>query len=90
MSEIYEEDILDAGKNQVVISNDNTKVIIVPELGGRIADIQAGDMKFLYRTYPEGVNFGPYTEYGGIEECIGGAPPLGLPPWRLECRCCRI
>jgi hypothetical protein len=74
MSQVYEEDILNAGKNQVIISNDNTKVIIIPDLGGRIVDIQTGETNFLHRTYPKGVDFGPYTEYGGIEECIGGAP----------------
>jgi len=85
MSSIYEEDILNAGKNQVIISNDNTKVVIVPELGGRIADVQSGETKFLHRTYPDGVEFGPYTEYGGIEECIGGAPgTLWNADWKWE------
>jgi len=92
MSQVYEEDALDAGKNQVIISNDNTKAIIVPELGGRIADVQFNDGKggfetrsFLHRIYPEGVDFGPYTEYGGIEECIGGAPgTLWNANWRWE------
>ncbi|MFC1719380.1 hypothetical protein ACFL6S_37365, partial [Candidatus Poribacteria bacterium] len=85
MSNIYEEDILNAGKNQVIISNDNAKVAIVPELGGRIADFQSGEAKFLHRTYPDGVNFGPYTEYGGIEECIGGAPgTLWNTDWKWE------
>lgn len=74
MSEIHEEDILNAGKNQLIISNDKSKVVIVPELGGRIIDFQDGETSFLHKTYPEGVSFGPYTEYGGIEECIGGAP----------------
>lgn len=85
MSNIYEEDILNAGKNQVIISNDDSKVVIVPELGGRIADFQSGDTKFLHRTYPDGVEFGPYTEYGGIEECIGGAPgTLWNTDWKWE------
>jgi len=85
MSKVYEEDLLNAGKKQVIISNDKTKVIIIPELGGRIADVQCGDTKFLYSTYPAGVNFGPYTEYGGIEECIGGAPgTLWNTKWRWE------
>jgi len=92
MSQVYEEDALDAGKNQVIIRNDNAKVIIVPELGGRIADVQFNDDRggfetrpYLYRTYPEGVDFGPYTEYGGIEECIGGAPgSLWNAAWRWE------
>jgi hypothetical protein len=85
MSQIYEEDALNAGKNQVIMSNDNAKVIIVPELGGRIADIESGETRFLYRKYPEGVDFGPYTEYGGIEECIGGAPgTLWNTRWRWD------
>jgi hypothetical protein len=85
MSQIYEEDVLSAGKDQVIISNDNTKVIIVPELGGRIADVHSEEVKFLHRTYPDGVDFGPYTEYGGIEECIGGAPgALWNANWRWE------
>jgi uncharacterized small protein (DUF1192 family) len=74
MIQIFEDDVLNVGKKQVVISNDALKVIIVPEVGGRIADIQSGESRFLYKTYPKGVSFGPYTEYGGIEECIGGAP----------------
>lgn len=85
MSQVYEEDVLGAGKDQVVIGNDNTKVLIVPELGGRIADVQSGEIKFLHRTYPDGVDFGPYTEYGGIEECIGGAPgSLWNAEWKWE------
>jgi len=74
MIQIFEDDVLNAGKSQVVISNGDLKVIIVPEVGGRIADIQSGEGNFLYKTYPQGVSFGPYTEYGGIEECIGSAP----------------
>jgi len=85
MSQVYEEDILGAGKDQVVISNDNVKVIIVPDLGGRIADVQSGETGFLYKTYPKGVDFGPYTEYGGLEECIGGAPgTLWNTRWKWE------
>lgn len=85
MSDVYEEDILNAGKDQVIIARDDIKVAIVPELGGRIADCQCGETQFLYRTYPEGVDFGPYTEYGGIEECIGGAPgSLWNAVWRWE------
>ena len=85
MSQIYEEDILNAGKDQVIISSGDTKVIILPELGGRIADVQCGETRFLHTTYPNGVDFGPYTEYGGIEECIGGAPgTLWDAKWRLE------
>lgn len=74
MIQIFEEDIFNTGKNQIVMSNDAIKAIIVPEVGGRIADIQSGESHFLYKTYPNGVSFGPYTEYGGIEECIGSAP----------------
>ena len=85
MSDVYEEDILNAGRDQVIIARDDIKVAIVPELGGRIADVQCGETQFLYRTYPEGVDFGPYTEYGGIEECIGGAPgSLWNAVWRWE------
>ena len=85
MSQVYEEDVLSAGKNQVVVSNNDMKIIIVPELGGRIADVQSGEIKFLHRTYPDGIDFGPYTEYGGIEECIGGAPgSLWNTTWRWD------
>lgn len=92
MSRIYEEDVLDAGKSQVIIDNGSMRAIIVPELGGRIADVQFSDGRdgfetrpYLYRTYPEGVNFGPYTEYGGIEECVGGAPgALWNARWRWD------
>ena len=74
MIQITEDDILGAGKKQVIINNDKIKAIIVPEVGGRIAEIQSNGTQFLYRTYPKGISFGPYTEYGGIEECIGSAP----------------
>ena len=85
MSQVYEEDVLDAGKNQVIVGNDDIKVVIVPESGGRIADVHSGEVKFLHRTYPEGVDFGPYTEYGGIEECMGGAPgSLWNAKWRWD------
>ena len=83
MARIYEEDVLGSGKNQLIISNDVMRVIIVPEFGGRIADVHPG--KVLYRTYPRGVSFGPYTEYGGIEECIGSAPgTLWNTKWEWE------
>lgn len=85
MTLIYEEDILNAGKKQVIMSNDLMKIIVVPELGGRIADAISGETKFLHRKYPNGVNFGPYTEYGGIEECIGSAPgTLWNTSWKWE------
>lgn len=85
MTLIYEEDILNAGKNQVIMSNELIKIIIIPELGGRIADAISGETKFLHRKYPDNVNFGPYTEYGGIEECIGSAPgTLWNTNWKWE------
>jgi hypothetical protein len=87
MIQIFEDDVLNAGKKQVIISNDVLKVIIIPEIGGRIADIQSGESHFLHRTYPQGVSFGPYTEYGGIEECIGSAPgSLWNASWTWEKR----
>ncbi len=85
MTVIYEDDILNAGKNQVIMNNELMKIIIVPELGGRIVDAISGETKFLYRKYPDSVSFGPYTEYGGIEECIGGAPgTLWNTSWKWE------
>ncbi|MEK7398752.1 MAG: hypothetical protein AAB116_17605, partial [Candidatus Poribacteria bacterium] len=74
MIQITEDDVLGAGKKQVIIYNDEIKIAIAPEVGGRIADIRNRETTFLYTTYPKGVAFGPYTEYGGIEECIGSAP----------------
>lgn len=74
MTIIYEEDELNTGKNQVIMSNELMKIIIIPELGGRIVDAILGETKFLHRKYPDSVSFGPYTEHGGIEECMGSAP----------------
>ena len=47
MSQVYGEDILGTGRRQVIIEKDDVKAIIVPELGGRIADVQCGDVGFL-------------------------------------------
>lgn len=84
MFQILEEDVFGIGKNQIIINNNAIKAVIVPEVGGRIAQIQNGETQFLYRTYPQGVDFGPYTEYGGIEECIGGAPGT---LWNVAWKC---
>ncbi|MGB9596700.1 MAG: hypothetical protein ACPL7B_10510, partial [Candidatus Poribacteria bacterium] len=85
MTQVIENDVLGAGKDQIIINNDKIRVIIVPEAGGRIAEIQSNDVQFLHRTYPKGINFGPYTEYGGIEECIGSAPGnLWNASWQYE------
>ncbi len=85
MTKIYHADKVNSGQPQLVLENDLISVILLPELGGRILDIKMGGYKFLHRTYPKSVQFGPYTEHGGIEECIGAAPgTLWKTLWRTK------
>ena len=87
MTKVFESDKLRSGTNQITMQGEDISVLIVPEIGGRILAIQRGSRNFLHRAYPKGVEFGPYTEYGGIEECLGGAPgTLWNVPWAYEQR----
>jgi len=82
---IFYEDRLHAGQPQLIVENDMMSVMLLPEIGGRILDIQTEDFTFLHRTYPQSVQFGAYIEHGGIEECIGKAPgTLWNTPWRVK------
>ena len=86
MTRIYEADKLNAGNSQLILENKHISVLLQPEIGGRILDVEANDFPFLHRTYPKSVQFGSYTEYGGIEECIGSPlrNQLWKTPWRIE------
>ncbi|MCZ6677152.1 MAG: hypothetical protein O7E52_07855, partial [Candidatus Poribacteria bacterium] len=92
MTRIFEADKLNAGHSQLILENELISVLLQPEIGGRILDVEAkGSRKaslfpFLHRTYPKSVEFGPYTEYGGIEECIGSplTSRLWKTPWRVD------
>ena len=86
MTRIYEKDRLNAGSPQLILENELISVLLQPALGGRILDVETQDFPFLHRTYPKAVQFGPYTEYGGIEECIGSplTSRLWSTPWRVE------
>jgi len=85
MTRIYHADKVNSGQPQLVLENDLISVVLLPELGGRILDIEMDGYKFLHRTYPKSVQFGPYTEHGGIEECIGAAPgTLWKTLWRTK------
>ncbi len=86
MTRIYETDKLNAGEPQLILENDHISVLLQPEIGGRILDVETRDFPFLHRTYPKPVQFGRYTEYGGIEECIGSplTNRLWKTPWRIE------
>ena len=86
MTKIYETDKLNAGSPQLVLENKHISVLLQPEIGGRILDVETKDFPFLHRTYPKSVQFGSYTEYGGIEECIGSPlrNRLWKAPWRIE------
>lgn len=85
MIKIFEDDKLKSGTKQIVLESDKLSTLIAPEVGGRIVGIQKGAWNFLHRTYPKGIEFGTYTEYGGIEECVGGAPgTLWNVPWIHE------
>jgi len=82
---IFHEDRLNAGQPQLIVENELMSVILLPELGGRILDIQTEGFTFLHRTYPQSVQFGAYIEHGGIEECVGKAPgTLWNTPWRVK------
>ena len=86
MTKIYEADKLNAGTPQLILENKHISVRLQPDIGGRILDVEANDFPFLHRTYPKSVQFGSYTEYGGIEECIGSPlrNQLWKAPWRIE------
>ena len=86
MTKIYEADRLNAGTPQLILENKHISVLLQPEIGGRILDVEMNDFPFLHRTYPKSVQFGAYTEYGGIEECIGSPlrNQLWKAPWRIE------
>ena len=82
---IFHEDRLNAGQPQLIVENELMSVMLLPELGGRILDIQTEGFTFLHRTYPQSVQFGAYIEHGGIEECVGKAPgTLWNTPWRVK------
>ncbi|MFQ6041218.1 MAG: DUF4097 family beta strand repeat-containing protein [Candidatus Poribacteria bacterium] len=82
---IFHEDRLNAGQPQLIVENEMMSVMLLPELGGRILDIQTEGFTFLHRTYPQSVQFGAYIEHGGIEECVGKAPgTLWNTPWRVK------
>lgn len=86
MTRIYEADKFNAGTPQLILENKHISVLLQPEIGGRILDVEMNDFPFLHRTYPKSVQFGSYTEYGGIEECIGSPlrNRLWQAPWRVE------
>ena len=86
MTRIYETDKLNAGNPQLILENKHISVLLQPEIGGRILDVETNNFPFLHRTYPKSVQFGSYTEYGGIEECIGSPlrNQLWKAPWRIE------
>ena len=86
MTKIYETDKLNAGSPQLILENKHISVLLQPEIGGRILDVETKDFPFLHRTYPKSVQFGSYTEYGGIEEYIGSPlrNRLWKTPWRIE------
>ena len=85
MTRIYHADKVNSGQPQLVLENDLISVVLLPELGGRILDIEVDGDKFLHRTYPKSVQFGPYVEHGGMEECIGAAPgTLWKALWRTK------
>ena len=86
MTRIYEADKLNAGPSQLILENKHISVLLQPEVGGRILDVETNGFPFLHRTYPKPVQFGSYTEYGGIEECIGSPlrNQLWKTPWRVE------
>ncbi len=85
MTRIFYADRWNTAHPQLIMENDIMSITVLPELGGRILDIQREDMTFLHRKYPQSVHFGTYVEHGGIEECIGKAPgTLWNTPWRVK------
>ena len=78
-------DVYETGMDQVVLENDHLEVVVVPEVGGRIAEMTYCDTSLLHRTYPDAITIGPYVEYGGIEECVGSAPgTVWNVPWKCD------
>jgi hypothetical protein len=80
-------DLYGAGTDQFVLENSDVKVVVVPEVGGRIAEMAYRGVPLLHRTYPHGLPIGPYTEYGGIEECLGSGPgTVWNEPWKCDAK----
>jgi vacuolar-type H+-ATPase subunit B/Vma2 len=52
MTNVFESDKLKSGTKQIVMEGENLSVLIAPEVGGRIIDIQGDSQGFLHRTYP--------------------------------------
>ncbi|MBI1928889.1 DUF4097 family beta strand repeat protein [Candidatus Poribacteria bacterium] len=86
MASIFETDRLNAGVPQLILENEHLSVLLQPEIGGRILDVEANNFPFLHRTYPKSVPFGPYIEHGGMEECIGSplTSRLWKTPWKVD------
>jgi hypothetical protein len=83
--EVERIDLFNTGREQFVLSSGNTRVVVVPEVGGRIVELSYKGVNALHVLYPKGITFGPYTEYGGIEEHVGSAPgSLWKVPWKCE------
>ncbi|MGQ9699074.1 MAG: hypothetical protein ACUVRO_13910 [Armatimonadota bacterium] len=83
--EVKHADLLGTGRNQVILESGDQRAVVVPEVGGRIVELSYKGVNALRRLYPQGVSFGPYTEYGGIEEHVGSAPgSLWNVPWKCE------
>ncbi len=71
--------------NVITLERGAVRARIAPDKGGRILELSYEAVNALHNLYPEGYNFGPYTEYGGIEEHVGGAPgALWGVPWDAQ------
>jgi len=80
-------DLYGTGTDQYVLENSSVKVVVAPEVGGRIAEMTYRGIALLHRTYPNGLPIGPYTEYGGIEECVGSGPgTVWNEPWKCDAK----
>jgi hypothetical protein len=74
MTEVKQMDLFGARSPQMVLEQGDFRAVIAPEKGGRVVELSRGGKNALHRLYPEGYAFGPYTEYGGLEEHVGSAP----------------
>jgi|GEM_PF-3118108 hypothetical protein len=83
--EVRQADLLGAGSNQIAMEAGKLRVLIAPQVGGRLVELSYDGTNVLHALYPRSVAFGPYAEYGGLEEHVGGAPgTLWNAPWRWE------
>ena len=78
-------DVMKSGTEQIVMEEGPFRAVIAPERGGRLLELSCDGQNALHTLYPDSFTFGPYTEYGGMEEHVGSAPGVVWNvPWEVE------